>query len=221
LEDIMKKIIQYITLIGVSLALISCESLFDNAEGDLTKMSGQDMVSSEPGMQRILANLYGYIPMNAFSTGDQNTFFANNSRSSQSYSNSGVSSFWNYSQIRSINKFLEALDAAVANGTISASTRDSYRGEALFIRAYCYFGGVRKYGGLPIVTTSLDDKYDGGANEGLYFPRQTERTPGIGFLMSWGQQPNCCPNPSRPARCGSTSTPRLRSRRGSRFGRHP
>ncbi len=139
-------------------------------------MTAEDMLSSEAGIQRLLANLYGYIPMSAFSQGDMNTMFANHSRSVPSYGTGGViSGFWNYTNMRSINKFIESLEQAAADGIITEQSANYYRGEAMAIRAYCYFTAVARYGGIPIVEETLDDKYDGGENLGLYFPRKTEK----------------------------------------------
>lgn len=170
----MKKIFKYIALAGLCAGLFSCDKFFDSMEGDLSKVSGEDMAATENGLLAMLANLYGYMPMNAFSTGDQNQLFANAPRSTPSYGAS-TSGFWNYTGIRSINKFLESLDGAEEKGIIDPVTKDHYRGEGLFIRAYCYFGQVRQYGGIPIVEKSLDDQYDGGENLGLYYPRSTEK----------------------------------------------
>ena len=172
----MKKIFKYIALAAVaSVSLMSCDKLFDNLEGDKSKIDSEAMFRSEAGIVRVLANLYGYMPMSAFSTNDESTFFANASRAKQDYSPS-VSSFWNYTQIRSINKFLVDVEAAYKNGVITEEYKDNLKGEALFIRAYCYFASVRVYGGIPIVTEVLDDKYvPGSDNKDLYYPRLTEK----------------------------------------------
>ena len=169
----MKKI-YIILLAALGLTLNSCEKILSNTEGDLTKMTAQNMVSSEAGIQGLLANLYTYLPMNAFGETDRNTFYSNKSRQTQSYGVS-VARFWNYTAIREINKFIEAIDEAASNGVISEQTRDAYKGEALFIRAYCYFGSVRVFGGVPIVDHALDAEYDGGENAGLYIDRSTEK----------------------------------------------
>ena len=170
----MKKI--YIILLAAlgAFCVASCDKLLDNTEGDLSKMTAQDMVSSEAGIQGLLANLYTYLPMNAFGETDRNTFYSNKSRQTQSYGVS-VSGFWNYSAIREINKFIEAIDEASSKGVISEQARDHYKGEAMFIRAYCYFAAVRVYGGVPIVDHALDAEYDGGENAGLYIDRSTEK----------------------------------------------
>lgn len=171
----MKKIFKYIALSVLCAGVFcSCEKFFDTMEGDLSKVDAESMVATQAGLQSLLANLYNSLPMNAFSTGDQNQLFANGSRSTPSYYSS-TTGFWNYTTIRSINKFLEALDSAQEKGIIDEATKKVYRGEGLFLRAYCYFCSVRYYGGIPIVDHSLDEEYDGGENAGLYVDRSTEK----------------------------------------------
>ena len=170
----MKRIFKYIALVGLCLGLVSCDKFFDDMEGDLSKVSGENMAATENGLVSMLASLYGYMPINAFSTGDQGQLFANGARSTPSYYAS-TAGFWNYTAIRDINKFLESLESAEQKGIINSVTKNHYRGEGLFIRAYCYFGQVRNYGGIPIVEKTLDDQYDGKDNKGLYYPRKTEK----------------------------------------------
>ena len=118
----MKSILKYITVAALGLGtLTSCDAIFDNLEGDLTKMQAEDMFRNEAGIKRVLANLYNNIPMGAFDDNDKRTFFANDSRAAASYSAS-VGSFWNYSQMRSINLFMDNVKAAAAAGTISQET---------------------------------------------------------------------------------------------------
>lgn len=171
----MKRIIKYIALSILCAGLVtSCDKFFDTMEGDLSKVDANSLVATQAGLQSLLANLYSGLPMNAFSTGDQYQLFANGSRSTPGYYSS-TGGFWNYVTIRSINKFLEALDSAQEKGIIDEATKNAYRGEGLFLRAYCYFAMVRIYGGIPIVDHSLDEEYDGGENKGLYIPRSTEQ----------------------------------------------
>lgn len=173
----MKTILKYIAAATLALgALSSCDGIFDSLEGDLNKMQGDDMFKNEAGIKRVLADIYTYIPMNAFAATDRSTFFANDSRAAASYGSTGVSSFWNYTQMRSINLFISNIHKAAEKGTISQELADTYLGEATFIRAYCYFAGVRVYGGMPIVDRVLDDEYKGdGVNAGLYVDRSTEK----------------------------------------------
>ncbi|MBR4808952.1 MAG: RagB/SusD family nutrient uptake outer membrane protein [Bacteroidales bacterium] len=170
----MKKIFTLIALSVLCAATVSCDKFFDDMEGDLSKVAAENMVGTEAGLLSLLANLYSGMPMNAFSTGDMNQMFANGARSTPGYGSS-TAGFWGYGTIRSINKFLEALDEAQEKGIIDEATKNAFRGEGLFIRAYCYFAQVRYYGGIPIVEHSLDDQYGVNDNEGLYYPRLTEK----------------------------------------------
>ena len=169
----MKKIFKYTFAIVLGLALCSCDKLFDSLEGDLTKMSEDDMTSTQAGLERLLSDVYNTIPMDAFNTKDQSTTLATYSKSNDYSIN--VTGFWNYTKMRSINQFIQKVDYALEKGAINPETRDQLLGEAIFARAYCYFAMVRRYGGVPIVTVPLDDQYDGEANEGLYIPRSTEK----------------------------------------------
>ena len=169
----MKKIFKYTFAIILALGICSCDKLFDSLEGDLTRMSEDDMTSSQAGMEKLLADVYSAIPMDAFNTKDMNTTLASYSKGC-GYS-MDVTGFWNYTKMRSINYFIQQVDAALEKKAIGQPTRDAMLGEALFARAYCYFAMVRKYGGVPIVTEPLDQYYDGGENAGLYIPRSTEK----------------------------------------------
>lgn len=166
----MKKIFRYILLAGLSFGLVSCDKFFDNAEGDLNKVAAEDLLASNSGLLSLLANLYSALPDMSVSTGDQSQMFANASRSTPSYGNS-VSSFWNYGSVRAVNNFLQAVE----NADLDEVTKKAYTGEGLFLRACYYFGSVRRYGGIPIVDVSLDDKYVDGNADPLYYPRKTEK----------------------------------------------
>ena len=62
----MKKIFKYTFVLFLGLGLCSCDKLFDSLEGDLTKMSEEDMTSSQAGMEKLLSDVYNTIPMDAF-----------------------------------------------------------------------------------------------------------------------------------------------------------
>ena len=172
----MKKIFTYIIAASIVFGFTSCDGIFDSLEGDLTKMSAADLTATEAGLDRLMSTLYQSIPMGSFSELDKNTPIANDSAGGSGYTG-GVytNSVWNYTYVRDINFFLQSIDEALEKGIISQATYDSYKGEALFIRAYYYFVNVRYYGGVPIVTEPLDGYFDGGENAGLYIPRSTEK----------------------------------------------
>ncbi|MDO5443803.1 MAG: RagB/SusD family nutrient uptake outer membrane protein [Bacteroidia bacterium] len=169
----MKKIFKYTFAILLGLSLCSCDKLFDSVEGDLSKMSEDDMIATQASMERLLSDIYNTIPMDAFNKKERNTTLASNSRNAN-YS-VDVTGFWNYTKMRSINLFIQKVDIALEKKVINEATRNAMLGEALFARAYCYFAMVRLYGGVPIVTEPLDQYYDGKENAGLYIPRSTEK----------------------------------------------
>lgn len=172
----MKKLVYKIAaLLLVVAGFSSCESLFDSLEGDLTKMTGEDMASSEAGIQMLLAEVYSYIPMNDFGYEDQYTMNATDSHggdygfsSNPYYGMYGLNTFWDWAAIRSINSFMDVVIDAAERGVIDEAARDEYIAEAKFVRAYCYFVMVRSYGGVPIITEVLDQYYDGAGNEQLF-----------------------------------------------------
>lgn len=170
----MKNKILYLAVICLSLGLFSCEALFDNLEGDLSKMTSDDMYGSKGGITRLMANIYNDIPMNAFATGDKNTMNGTDTHGT-TYGTGGVSTWWDFVSMRDINTLIEQLDIVKTKGVITEAEYNTYKGEALFIRAYCYFAVVRSVGGFPIVDKTLDSEYDGKENLGLYIPRSTEK----------------------------------------------
>ena len=170
----MKKILTFVFTAVAALALVSCEKIFNNLEGDLTKMSAEDLTATEAGLDRLMSALYQSIPMGAFSESEKNTPNANETSGGSAYSG-GVSGAWDYTYVRDINFFIKSIGEAKDKEIITEATYNTLLGEAKFIRAYYYFASVRYYGGVPIVTEPLDDKFDGEGNEGLYIPRSTEK----------------------------------------------
>lgn len=85
----------------------------------------------------------------AFSFGSYDEFKNN----SLSPSNTYVNRFWEpvYSYIYHSNAILEGLDRS---DNLSASLKDQIRGEALFMRAFCYFYLVNYFGDVPLITTT-------------------------------------------------------------------
>lgn len=78
---------------------------------------------------------------------------------------------WDYGKIRWVNYFLKNFPAYKSNfqNTVLA---DAWMGEAHFIRAYCYFAMVKRYGGVPILREPQE--YVGDI-ESLKVPRDTEK----------------------------------------------
>lgn len=181
----MNKLLSTISaLLCLGLAFTSCDAIFDNLEGDLTKMTGDDMASSEAGIQMLLAQCYSYLPVNEYGYEDQYTMNATDSHggdygfnSDPYYGTYGIKTFWDWAGIRSINSFIAIAEKAATNGVITQAAAKNYIAEARFVRAYCYFVMVRNLGGVPIITEVLDKYYDGKGNEELfkYAKRATEK----------------------------------------------
>lgn len=170
----MKKIFAFILIAGLSLGLTSCDKFFDSMEGDLSKVAADDLLQSENGLLALLADLYAQLPGLSMSDNDKYQMFGNGARDVPSYA-STVSGFWNYKKVRAVNVFLQAVEDCRTNGVLDDAAADKYKGEALFIRAYYYFGGVRVYGGMPIVEEDLSGYYGTEEEYKLYVPRSTEK----------------------------------------------
>ena len=82
---------------------------------------------------------------------------------------SGAFGYWPYQSIRSINNFLEKFPAYKDN--FNEETYNSYIGEARFLRAFYYYGIVKRYGGVPLIDKVQDPTAD---PETLRVPRSTE-----------------------------------------------
>src|SRR5690606_13187778 len=76
----------------------------------------------------------------------------------------GAYKSWNYNRIRLINQAL----VDVGTGTLDQESKDEIIGQALFMRAYAYFGMVRHHGGVPYITVR-QDRYE----DDLYVSRNT------------------------------------------------
>ena len=82
---------------------------------------------------------------------------------------SGAFGYWPYQSIRSINNFLEKFPSYKDN--FSEEIYLSYMAEARFLRAYYYYGLVKRYGGVPLIDKVQDPTDD---PETLKVPRSTE-----------------------------------------------
>lgn len=79
----------------------------------------------------------------------------------------GVYEWWGYYVVRRLNIFLERLP----NSPLNAETCSRKMAEARFLRAFCYFQMVKRYGGVPLITRSMQLT---DSNEVLYAARDTE-----------------------------------------------
>ncbi len=92
-------------------------------------------------------------------TDNQANWYADNKFGTGLWKTANDNGNWSWENIRNINyqlnSILSAYNAGKINGN-SINTRQ-YIGEIYFLRAYCYFDMLQKWGDLPIITESLPD----------------------------------------------------------------
>lgn len=151
----MKKILNYILIGGLSLGAASCKKNFIDLNP--TAQFTDAVYFKGPGdFKSYATGFYGILPGWDFGTMDNNSDLSANANTNgydighgTITTNTGAN--WDYSGIRSCNILLSK--AAGYNG---AGDISQYVGEAYFFRAFSYFGLLKTYGGVPLVTTVLD-----------------------------------------------------------------
>lgn len=83
--------------------------------------------------------------------------------------NGGLLDWWGYSTIREINEFLENIPTSALND----DEKKAMLAEAQFLRAFCYFALVKRYGGVPLITTVQNES---DPKSTLYPARNTEQS---------------------------------------------
>lgn len=188
----MKKIIILLASAVAILGLGGCNEMFEKIE-PLDKIKDKDLVQSQAGLNTLLANVYYNIPIEDFnyrfnagfnrrgwgggvSELSPSEFFTDNAgrSSGTAMGPSSGAAYWPYTEIRSLNMFFESIEQSLADGYIDQTVYDRMIGDAHFARAYMYFGLVKRKGGVPLITETLDKYYDGGESSGLYVARSTE-----------------------------------------------
>lgn len=180
----MKKIIIHICLFVAVISLaISCSKDLDVPPQNI--LQDDELYSNESAITAYFATLYNDLPIEDFnfSSSGFNTFPSGGgilfnftdegiTNLTDNWNNIGGGTslgYWAYSAVRNVNDFITKLPA-------SAFTDDKKKlwlAEARFIRAYYYFGMVKRYGGVPLITAVKN--YDGSNLEQLKVPRNTEK----------------------------------------------
>lgn len=178
----MKNKIIYIVLFIVSLSIFSCDKDLDIPPKNI--ISAEQVFTNESAIQAYLANLYIMLPIEDFNFSANNGFNSWTSgvttahASGESLSEGprgdvGDGNWWQwwsegYKAIREANGFI----ANIVDTELSEDLKQAYIAEAKFIRAYCYFGLVKRYGGVPIIVE--EQMFEGDNLEELQVPRNTE-----------------------------------------------
>ena len=174
--------IKYFLLTAVfGIFLASCQTLDLEPKGILSE---NEIFGNQAGVTKYFSSLYNRLPIEDFVYYANNGFRPSNSweamkRRQQNMSGEFVNTwqtidndgfgYWPYSDIRNVNVFINNFPDYKDN--FSVTDYNNYMGEAHFIRAFLYFGMVKRYGGIPILTevqNPLDDL------ETLMVPRETE-----------------------------------------------
>ncbi|SEM42954.1 Starch-binding associating with outer membrane [bacterium A37T11] len=141
--------------------------------------------SNESAVNAYFASMYDALPIEDFNFlvgggfGAQRGAYGTANITNESVTNSnddhlgiggGTSlGWWGYNSVRNVNDFI----AKVALANFPAEIKSGWLGEAKFIRAYYYFGMVKRYGGIPLITEVQN--FTGDNLDELMVPRNTEK----------------------------------------------
>lgn len=161
----------YIKMLLMGVALTSILSGCGDSwfERDPKNILTNELIWNDPSMIKSqLANLYNRIPQlhGDFNTGgmcetddamycgtlDQN--YRNELRYGNDYGR-----WWDYGLIRDINMSIENIDKYSTE--LSEEEKTQFKAEFRFIRAYVYFELVRRMGGVPLITKTLEYDFSG------------------------------------------------------------
>lgn len=171
------KTLKYICMAAtLGLTVSSCYDLDLEPKGQIYE---NVLFQSEQGVQKYFALLYQDLPIEDFNygqNGDQRGYGSSNNNGWhkgnqwQAQKSSPASAafeatgrccdygggwgYWPYDRIRDINTFIQNFPNYKENFT--EGVYNNLLGEAHFLRAYYYFGMVKRYGGVPIITTVQD-----------------------------------------------------------------
>ncbi len=188
----MKKYMYIILTCCLLVSLSGCNKFLELKT--LEKVDGNQLLGSEGGLNTLLASMYNAMPVEDFVYRPNQGFNMHSSmgvdrmimtsfytdESSRSDGGQGIGpwdfDYWPYDHIREVNKFFENIESAKTAGTINEAEYNHLKSEAHFVRAYIYYGLVKRFGGVPLIDKVLDGEYQPGtANEALYVPRSTEK----------------------------------------------
>lgn len=150
----MKTLLNILFICWLCSCLLSCQKNFIDLNP--TAQFTDAVYFKQPSdFKAYAASFYSQLPGWNFSSMDNGSDLSANGNSIGNDLGRGTiavgSTSWDYSGIRSCNILLSK--AAAYNGTGDIS---QYVGEAYFFRALAYFGLLKTFGGVPLVTTVLD-----------------------------------------------------------------
>ncbi len=180
----MKKLILYIIFFS-GIVNLSCHKVLNIRPENI--IQPEPIFSNESGIEAYMATMYANLPMEDFvypysipnNVGNTLDHFSGEALNVPAYDIGNVGTgqqipwwggFTPYQAIRMVNDFLERMPATA----FSETKKNNWIGEAKFIRAYFYFSWVKRYGGVPLITTVL--QYNGLEDvASLKVPRNNEK----------------------------------------------
>lgn len=156
----MKKTLKILGIVALISVLFSCEEDILNRK-PLDRISDDDVWESESLLEGYVIDLYSRMPHNAWNREwvytDEGTTSGSNenamTRGTMDKDNTeGALEYWDYQNIRACNVFLEK----IAGTPISDELKAKLEGEVRALRAFAYYEMVKRYGGVPLVTTVID-----------------------------------------------------------------
>lgn len=151
----MKKILNYIITSGLCLSIVACQKSFINLDPPAA-FTDAVYFKQPSDFKAYTASFYGKLPGWDFGNMDNNSDLSANVNGAGYDIGHGTIAVgggggWDYSGIRSCNILLSKAASYTGTGDIS-----QYVGEAYFFRAFAYYGLLKSFGGVPLVTTVLD-----------------------------------------------------------------
>lgn len=181
----MRKI-TYFTLILMMTLLSSCNDFLNLPP--LNKITEDQIFGTEAGIESYMATLYNKLPIEDFNYGSESGF---NNWISGCFvpaiscdeaihcewpheimgptDNRMWNQWWAYDNIRNVNELIQNLSSSTL---FAEARRTELLAEAHAIRAWYYFGMVKRYGGVPIIKSP--QVYDPNNLEALLVSRNTE-----------------------------------------------
>ena len=176
----MKKIIILFFIVSMLLQWSCNDKAYMEVKPE-TVLTADQVFSDEAVVKSVLADLYDRMPTSVFidnpwDMGNYNEAILSNGDywrqnfTNYSYDNANLNWFETYKYVRDINLFSERLKSTTQ---LSADVKASYVGEVRFLLANIYFELVKRYGGVPLITHSINYVLGTSANS-IQLPRSKE-----------------------------------------------
>jgi hypothetical protein len=179
----MKNKLLYILLWCLPFSFYSCQKDLNVQPQNI--IQDETVFSNESAVNAYFSSLYSDLPIEdfnyivggGFNNGNGAPMLANITDESVSNLNDdglgiggGTSlGWWGYGSVRNVNGFIDK----IASANFPEEKKKVWLGEAKFIRAYYYFGLVKRYGGVPLITAVQN--FNGSNIDELKVPRNTEK----------------------------------------------